>query len=71
MVLRNDQCAKWRLSGERAEQTLQAWPSQKLGTADPVIDVHGLVKDVPFLAGGERPGVFDLPRDRLLLVGDV
>ena len=43
---------------------------RELGAADAVVDVDVLVGDRPALRAAYGARVLDLPRDRLLLVGD-
>ena len=55
---------------QRVHQPQKAGTVRKLGAGDPVVDVDVLVGDDPALARGVLARVLDLPRDRLLLVGD-
>jgi hypothetical protein len=55
---------------ERAHQPEEAGPAGELGTRDPVVlvDMGGVHR--PALARGVGPGLLDLPRDGLGLLGD-
>src|SRR4029450_7997059 len=55
---------------QRVHQSQESWPVRELGTRDPVVDINVLVGHRPTLATCVGPGVLNLARNRLLLVGN-
>jgi hypothetical protein len=55
---------------QRVHEAQEAGPVRKLGAADAVVNEDETVVDAPTLHDRVGLCVFDLPGDRLLLVGD-